>query len=90
VETFEGLVYVKHGRIGTKSEGPDYYLQTWESEYLLKYGDRGPWELDYYLEFFCRKFVEITGELDKETNAMKVIKVNEICVGHIPKKIGYS
>ncbi len=46
METFEGLVYVKHGRIGTKSEGPDYYLQTWENEYLLKYGDRGPWELD--------------------------------------------
>ena len=30
METFEGLVYVKHGRIGSKSEGPDYYLQTWE------------------------------------------------------------
>jgi hypothetical protein len=67
VETLEGLVYVKHGRIGTKSEGPDYYL-----------------------EFFCRKFVEITGELDKETSIMKVTKVKEICVGHIPKKMEYS
>ena len=26
--TFKGLVYIKNGRIGTKSEGPDYYLQT--------------------------------------------------------------
>jgi len=38
----------------------------------LKYGDRGPWELDYYLEFFCRKFVEVTGELDEEKNMVKV------------------
>ena len=64
METFEGLVYVKHGRIGSKSEGPDYYLQTWDRDYLLNYEDRGPWELDYYLEFFCRKFVEVTGELE--------------------------
>ncbi|MGB9940852.1 hypothetical protein [Methanosarcina sp.] len=54
---------------------------------MLNYGDRGPWELDYYLEFFCRKFVEVTGELDKEANKMKVTTVKEICVGHIPKKM---
>jgi hypothetical protein len=85
METFEGLVYVKHGRIGSKSEGPDYYLQTWDREYLLKYEDRGPWELDYYLEFFCRKFVEVTGELDGETNTIKVKSINDICVGLMPK-----
>lgn len=88
MKTFEGLVYVKHGRIGSKSEGPDYYLQTWDREYLLKYADIGPWELDYYLEFFCRKFVEITGELDKEGNTMKVTTIKEICVGYIPQKDG--
>jgi hypothetical protein len=90
VEIFEGLVYVKYGRIGSKSEGPDYYLQTWDREFLLKYEDRGPWELDYYLEFFCRKFVEVTGEPDNETNIMKVTTVKEICVEHIPKKMEYS
>lgn len=88
METFEGLVYVKYGRIGSKSEGPDYYLQTWDREYLLKHGDRGPWELDYYLEFFCRKFVEVTGELEKETNIIKVAMSKEICVENIPKKMG--
>ncbi|HII00707.1 TPA: hypothetical protein HA351_03315 [Methanosarcinaceae archaeon] len=88
METFEGLVYVKHGQIGSKSEGPEYYLQTWDREYLLEYGDRGPWELDYYLEFFCRKFVEVTGELGNEPNTVKVTKVTEICVEHIPKKMG--
>jgi len=90
VEIFEGLVYVKYGRIGSKSEGPDYYLQTWDREFLLNYGDRGPWEIDYYLEFFCRKFVEVTGEPDKETNTMKVTMIKEICVEHIPKKMEYS
>lgn len=89
-EIFEGLVYVKYGRIGSKSEGPDYYLQTWDREFLLNYGDRGPWEIDYYLEFFCRKFVEVTCEPDKETNTMKVTTVKEICVEHIPKKMEYS
>jgi hypothetical protein len=90
VEIFEGLVYVKYERIGSKSEGPDYYLQTWDREFLLKYRDRGPWELDYYLEFFCRKFVEVTGEYDKETNTVKVTTVKEICVEHIPKNMEYS
>jgi len=90
VEIFEGLVYVKYGRIGSKSEGPDYYLQTWDREFLLKYRDRGPWELDYYLEFFCRKFVEVTGKYDQETNIVKVTTVEEICVEHIPKKMEYS
>ncbi len=52
----------------------------------LKYGDRGTWELDYYLEFFCRKFVEITGELDEEKNMVKVTTVKEIWVKHVPKK----
>jgi hypothetical protein len=28
METLKGLVYIKQGRIGTRSEGPDYYLQT--------------------------------------------------------------
>jgi hypothetical protein len=41
--TFKGLVYIKHGRIGTKSEGPDYYLQTFNMEYLLKYADKDLW-----------------------------------------------
>ncbi|HEY3360376.1 MAG TPA: hypothetical protein VGK06_00730 [Methanosarcina sp.] len=90
MEIFEGLIYVKYGRIGSKSEGPDYYLQTWDREFLLKYRDRGPWELDYYLEFFGRKFVEVTGKYDQKTNTVKVTTVKEICVEHIPKNMEYS
>jgi hypothetical protein len=85
METLKGLVFIKQGRIGTKSEGPDYYLQTFNMEYLLKYADKDLWELDYYLEFFCRKFVEVTGKYDEETNTINVKSIHEICVELIPK-----
>lgn len=92
MEIFKGLVYVKHGRIGSKSEGPDYYLQTWDTEYILKYADRNLWKPDYYLEFFCRKLVEVNGELQKETiegrtiSVIKVTSINQICGAYIPQK----
>jgi hypothetical protein len=85
METFKGLVYIKQGAIGSKSEGPEYYLQAFNKEYLLKYTDRHLWELDYYLEFFCRKFVEINGEYDKGTNTIEIKNIHEICVDNIPK-----
>jgi hypothetical protein len=92
MEIFKGLVYIKHGRIGSKSEGPDYYLQSWDMEYMLKYADRNLWNPDYYLEFFCRKLVEVNGEIHKETiegriiSVIKVISINEICGSYIPPK----
>jgi hypothetical protein len=91
MEIFKGLVYVKHGRIGSKSEGPDYYLQTFDKEYLLKYADHNLWEPDYYLEFFCRKFVEVNGGLSPETtegrniSVIKVTSIKEICGSYIPR-----
>ena len=91
MDTFKGLVYVKHGRVGSKSEGPDYYLQTWDREFLLKYADRNLWEPDYYLEFFCRKFVEVNGGLHQETiegrniSVITVTSINEILGSYIPR-----
>jgi len=92
MEIFKGLVYVKHGRIGSKSEGPDYYLQTWDMEYMLKYADRNLWNPDYYLEFFCRDFVEVSGEVYTETiegrtiSVIKVTSICQICGSYIPRK----
>lgn len=63
-DTFKGLVYVKHGRIGSRSEGPDYYLQTRRGDLVLRYHPRNPWEPDYHLEFFARRMVAVTGTLD--------------------------
>jgi hypothetical protein len=91
METFKGLVYVKHGRIGSKSEGPDYYLQTWDKEFLLKYADRNLWEPDYYLEFFCRKLVEVNGILRQEMtenrniSVITVTSIQEISGSYIPR-----
>lgn len=85
METFRGLIYIKQGRIGYKIEGPDYYLQTFNKEYFLKYENREPWKLDKYLESFCRKFVEVTGELDSENNVINVKDIQEIDVKFIPR-----
>ena len=72
--TFRGLVYVKHGRIGSRSEGPDYYLQTEDHEYLLKLHERHPKNPDYELGFYARRIVLVTGELIEKP----VIQVSEI------------
>lgn len=71
---FKGLIYVKHGRVGSHSEGPDYYLQTAAGDYLLHYQNRMLWQPDYVLEFYQRKMVEITGLLQ----APRLIEVKSI------------
>ncbi len=57
MDTFKGLLYVKFGRVGSRSEGPDYYLQTKKGDYDLLYQKRNLWEPDYHLEFYCRRMV---------------------------------
>ena len=37
------------------------------------------------MEFFCRKFVEVAGEYDKETNTINIKNIHEICVNIIPE-----
>ena len=79
---FGGLVFVKHDRIGTRSEGPEYYLQTKDSEFHLIYNRELLFRPDYYLEFFCRKMVEVTGTLDE--NDIQVENISEVCEQLIP------
>jgi hypothetical protein len=59
---YKGLVYMKHGRVGSRSEGPDYFLQTKTGEFRLNFSNRLPFEPDYHLAFYCGKIVLITGE----------------------------
>lgn len=80
---FKGLVYVKHGRVGSKSEGPDYFLQTAEGDYLLAKSGY-PWELDYRLEFYQRRMVEVHGELDAPTRAIQISEITEILSATLP------
>ncbi|MFO0760286.1 MAG: hypothetical protein U0359_27640 [Byssovorax sp.] len=80
--TFKGLVYVKHGRVGTRSEGPDYILQTARQELVLVYKDRHLWEPDYQLEFYSRRMVEVQGMLDGQT--LKVESIQQILSPMLP------
>lgn len=73
-ETFKGLVYVKIGRIGSRSEGPDYFLQTARGEFPLRYQDRHLWQPDYHLEFFNRRMVKVIGSLDDKLITVKAIE----------------
>ncbi|MCA9708035.1 MAG: hypothetical protein KDK70_19435 [Myxococcales bacterium] len=68
-----GLVYIKHGRVGSRSEGPDYFLQTKDGDFLLRWGDRPLWEPDYRLEFYGRRMVEVHGEVrDREVQVERI------------------
>jgi len=73
METFRGLVYVKIGRIGSKSEGPDYFLQTTKAELPLKYEKRNLWMPDYHLEFFNRRMVKVTGSFEDKFFVVRTI-----------------
>ena len=75
---YKGLLYVKHGRVGTRMEGPDYYLQTFKGDYLLQYKGRLSCEPDYYLKFYCRKMAEVKGKIT-ENMTIQVEDIHEIC-----------
>jgi len=81
---FCGLLYVKQGRVGSKSEGPDYYLQTWRGEYLVRDAERLLWQPDYRLEFFARRMVEIEGSL-KDPATICVARIRELHTTTLPR-----
>lgn len=85
---FFGLVYVKHGRVGSKSEGPDYYLQTGKGDLLLHYEQRNLWEPDYKLEFFARQMVEVEGKLT-ERDGNEVLHVEHVRATHAHSVISH-
>lgn len=59
-----GLLYVKHQNVGTRSEGPAYFLQTAKGDLPLAMNERAPWQPDYELEFYTRDMVEVDGVMD--------------------------
>jgi hypothetical protein len=84
---FRGLLYVKHGRVGTRSEGPDYYLQTWRGDLLVRDAERFPWQPDYRLEFFARRMVEIDGILEGDAT-IRVERIAELQTTTLPHPRG--
>lgn len=96
--TLKGLLYVKHGLVGTKSEGPDYWLQTTQGDCQLRFGERHHWEPDYRLEFHDRQMVEVTGVMVEPEHTehsfpnkiMKVERLNTILSPCLPPSEGYD
>lgn len=84
--TAYGLLYVRHGRVGYKSEGPDYYLQTYKGDFLLHHKREFLGQPDYYLEFYCRRMVGVTGEIHENDMIIEVKRVWEICKPFIPQE----
>jgi len=84
--TIKGLLYTKHGRVGTRSEGPDYWLQAFDTEYLLRFHDRMPWQPDYELAFHNGHIVEMEGRMD--AGAFLVTRLWRLPVSYIPREEG--
>lgn len=84
----EGLVYVKHGRVGTRSEGPDYFLQTncnyQDVRYRLKYNQPEKWNPDHYLEYFDRRVVRVIGKLSPRGRNIIVESIEMITSTSLP------
>lgn len=81
--TLRGLVYVKHGSVGTRSEGPEYFLQTRDGDYrLIKESE--PWKPDYHLEFYHRRMVEVRGDVDDDSKTIRVAGISEILSPRLP------
>lgn len=75
MHSIRGLLFIKHGAVGTRSEGPLYFLQTEHKDVRLRFEKRHPWELDYVLEHHNRHIVEVSGEnVDGETFQVKRIR----------------
>jgi hypothetical protein len=63
-DKFKGLIFVVYAAIGTKSEGPQYLLQVSDKELFILRSDakQHPWDWDWNIEYFSRRFVEVTGK----------------------------
>ncbi|MFX0199160.1 MAG: BsuPI-related putative proteinase inhibitor [Candidatus Hodarchaeota archaeon] len=81
----EGFIFKKLHKFGTKSEGPDYYLQTEEGiDYLLFYKDHQLWEPDPELEKYAcvwkpAAHIKVKGKIDLTKSPPK-IRVDEIII----------
>lgn len=82
MKIYRGLLYVKHSRIGTRSEGPDCFLQTAEQEIPLQLNERHPWEPDYQLEFYGWRTVVVKGDWleDGMLQVEEIHDTGEFCI----------
>ena len=63
---FDGYLFSKLALIGTKSEGPAYFLQQWDYREIPVDKRSFPWMPDPELHPFLNKKVTISGEIGEE------------------------
>lgn len=63
---FDGYLFSKLALIGTKSEGPAYFLQQWDYREIRVEKKSFPWKPDPDLHQFLNKKVTISGEIGEE------------------------
>lgn len=59
---FEGFLFAKLDKIGSKSEGPVYFLQSWDEKETELIKKVKPWQEDPVLEPYLNKKVIVFGE----------------------------
>lgn len=75
LKVFEGYLFAKLARLGSKSEGPEYYLQMKDGKELLVLKKTELWEEDPALEEFLGERVEILGEWVEKGIEYKRVKL---------------
>jgi hypothetical protein len=70
MEKFNGYLFAKLFRIGSKMEGPEYFLQQWDRQRKTTdthiHKKAHPWEIDSVLHRYLAMKVTISGTLKKE------------------------
>lgn len=61
---YSGYLFAKLGNIGTKSEGPIYYLQQWDGSEVVVIKNGMLWQRDAQLDTHLNTKVTITGALE--------------------------
>ena len=75
--TFHGFLFSKLQSIGTRSEGPGYFLQTFDGREIPIIKHASPWQPDPELQRYVGIKVTIEGELLGEAITYRVIKPYE-------------
>ena len=65
-KNFEGYLFAKLNLIGSKSEGPVYFLQQWDYVEIPVIKKTNPWEPDPELHKFLNRKVTIIGTMTEE------------------------
>ncbi len=70
MEKFNGYLFAKLFRIGSRSEGPEYFLQQWDRQQRTKdthvRKNTQPWKIDPVLHRYLAMKVIISGKLEEE------------------------